>query len=249
MSEKIQKVLANAGIASRRQIETWIKDGRITLNGRIATIGDRMTYHDRVSVDNREIKLVKSQQQNCRVLLYHKPEGELCTRDDPEGRPTIFQSLPMIRNSRWVSVGRLDYNTAGLLLLTNDGGLANRLMHPRSEFEREYAVRIRGDVSADVLRRLLTGVRLEDGMAHFESIIEAGGIKTNHWYHVVVKEGRNRLVRRLWEAVGFTVSRLMRIRFGPVQLPTNLRRGNYVELTPEEIEELGYLLRNQDNFK
>jgi 23S rRNA pseudouridine2605 synthase len=237
-SEKIQKVLANAGLGSRREIETWIEAGRITVNGKVATIGDRMTYRDRVSVDDREIKLIKSKGQKARVLLYHKPEGEMCTRNDPEGRRTIFESLPIIRNSRWICVGRLDFNTSGLLLITNDGELANNLMHPSSQIEREYAVRVRGDVDALILDKLHKGVMLEDGTAKFEHIVEAGGTGSNHWYHVVVKEGRNRLVRRLWEALGFTVSRLIRIRFGPVYLPSGLRRGRHVELTDEEVEQL-----------
>lgn len=243
MSEKIQKVLANAGIGSRRQVEAMIQEGRITLNGRKATIGDRMTYHDSVSVDGREIKLVKSKNQKSRVLLYHKPEAEMCTRHDPEGRPTIFESLPLIRNSRWICVGRLDFNTSGLLLITNDGELANRLMHPSSEIEREYAVRVRGEVTGDTLVKLEKGVKLEDGMAHFEQIADAGGSGANHWFHVIVKEGRNRLVRRLWEALGFTVSRLIRIRFGPVYLPAGLRRGRHVELTDDEVGELEQFVR------
>jgi 23S rRNA pseudouridine2605 synthase len=235
MGEKIQKVLANAGVGSRRQIEAIIQEGRITVNGRVATIGDRMSYRDKVCVDGREIKLAKSKSQNTRVLLYHKPEGEICTRNDPEGRPTIFESLPMIRNSRWICVGRLDLNTSGLLLITNDGELANKLMHPSSEIEREYAVRVRGDVDFTHLESLHKGIRLEDGLARFETIMEAGGTGSNHWYHVTVREGRNRLVRRLWEAAGFTVSRLIRVRFGNIHLPSGLRRGKYVELDEQEI--------------
>ncbi|MBX3709744.1 MAG: pseudouridine synthase [Gammaproteobacteria bacterium] len=238
MSEKIQKVLANAGLSSRRQIEAWIQAGRVTVNGRIATIGDRMTYHDTVCVDGREIKLIKSKNQKSRVLLYHKPEGEMCTRNDPEGRPTIFERLPIIRNSRWICVGRLDFNTSGLLLITNDGELANRLMHPKSEIEREYAVRVRGEVTPEILTKLQKGLPLEDGIARFHQIVDAGGSGSNHWYHVVVKEGRNRLVRRLWEAVGFTVSRLIRIRFGIVYLPSGLRRGQHVELAENEVADL-----------
>ncbi|VVC76247.1 Ribosomal large subunit pseudouridine synthase B [Aquicella siphonis] len=243
MSEKIQKILANAGIGSRRQIEGWIQEGRITVNGRVATIGDRMTYHDSVCVDGREIRLVKSKNQKTRVLIYHKPEGEMCTRHDPENRPTIFDSLPIIRNSRWICVGRLDFNTSGLLLITNDGELANQLMHPRSAIEREYAVRIRGEVNEEALERLAKGVPLEDGVARFHHIVDAGGSGSNHWYHVTVKEGRNRLVRRLWEALGFTVSRLIRIRFGNVYLPSGLRRGRHVELTDDEVSELENFLK------
>lgn len=238
MSEKIQKVLANAGVGSRRQVEAWIQEGRITINGKLATIGERMTYHDMICVDGREIKLVKSQQQKTRVLLYHKPEGEMCTRNDPEGRPTIFERLPLIRNSRWICVGRLDFNTSGLLLITNDGELANQLMHPRTQIEREYAVRLRGEVDPEILVRLEKGMPLEDGLARFDQIVDAGGSGTNHWYHVIVKEGRNRLVRRLWEAAGMTVSRLIRIRFGTVYLPSGLRRGHHIELTEGEIRQL-----------
>ncbi len=238
MSEKIQKVLANAGVGSRRQIEAWIQEGRINVNGRKATIGDRMTYNDKVTVDGREIKLIKSKDQQTRVLLYHKPEGEICSRQDPEGRPTIFDSMPLIRNSRWICVGRLDFNTSGLLLITNNGELANQLMHPSSEIEREYAVRIRGEVSDAEIEKLSNGVELEDGYACFNQIQEVGGENSNRWFHVIVKEGRNRLVRRLWESLGHTVSRLMRVRFGPVHLPPGLRRGRHVELTIDEIAQL-----------
>jgi 23S rRNA pseudouridine2605 synthase len=244
MSEKIQKVLAHAGLGSRREIETWIQAGRITLNGRAATLGERMTHYDTICVDGREIKLIKSRNQRARVLLYHKPEGELCTRHDPEGRPTIFERLPMIRNSRWICVGRLDFNTSGLLLITNNGNLANQLMHPSSQIEREYAVRIRGEVAPEALKKLQQGIRLEDGPARFEQISEAGGTGSNHWYHVIVKEGRNRLVRRLWEALGFTVSRLIRIRFGPVYLPAGLKRGRYSELEDEEVDTLEVFLHD-----
>ncbi|TAK73283.1 MAG: pseudouridine synthase [Gammaproteobacteria bacterium] len=238
MSEKIQKILANAGVGSRRQVETWIQEGRITVNGRLATIGERITYHDKICIDKREVKLIKSHQQKSRVLLYHKPEGEMCTRHDPEGRPTIFDRLPLIRNSRWICVGRLDFNTSGLLLITNDGKLAHHLMHPSSQIEREYAVRVRGAVTPQVMDKLRTGIQLDDGLAHFDQLVDAGGQGANHWYHVIVKEGRNRLVRRLWEALGFTVSRLIRIRFGPVYLPSGLRRGRHVELGDEDIAAL-----------
>lgn len=238
MSEKIQKILANAGIGSRRQIESWIQAGRVTVNGKQAKIGDRMTHHDKVCVDGREIKLIKSRNQKSRVLIYHKPEGEMCTRIDPEGRPTIFERLPIIRNSRWICVGRLDFNTAGLLLITNDGQLAHKLMHPSSQIEREYAVRIRGEVSPEILKKLEKGVRLEDGLARFNHILDGGGSGSNHWYHVTVREGRNRLVRRLWEALGFSISRLIRIRFGPIYLPAGLRRGRHKELSENEVVEL-----------
>jgi len=235
MSEKIQKVLANAGLASRRHIEEWLREGRVVVNGAIAKLGDRMTLEDTVRVDGREVNLVKSKTQKSRVILYHKPEGEICSRSDPEGRPTVFDHLPLLRNSRWISVGRLDFNTSGVLLLTNNGELANRLMHPSSEVEREYAVRIKGQVTPEMLKALKKGVPLEDGIAHFDQITDGGGEGSNHWYHVLVKEGRNRLVRRLWESQGVVISRLIRIRFANITLPRMLRRGKWAELTLDEI--------------
>lgn len=241
MSEKIQKVLANAGLASRRQIEEWLREGRISVNGSLAKLGDRITEDAKVRVDGREVKLIKSASKKTRVLLYHKPEGEICSRSDPEKRPTIFDHLPMLRNGRWITIGRLDFNTSGVLLLTNDGELANRLMHPSTEIEREYAVRVQGQVSPAMLKTLKKGVNLADGPAHFDQITDAGGEGTNHWYHVLVKEGRNRLVRRLWESQDVKVSRLIRIRFGTVVLPRGLRRGQWEELSWEEIESWGVL--------
>jgi 23S rRNA pseudouridine2605 synthase len=238
MSEKIQKVLANAGLASRRQIEKWITEDRISVNGITAKLGDRITVTDKVRVDGREVNLLKSAASKTRVLLYHKPEGEMCTRSDPEGRPTVFDHLPLLRNGRWVSIGRLDFNTSGILLLTNDGELANQLMHPSSEIEREYAVRVQGQVSPSMIKQLKKGVSLEDGPAHFEEIKDEGGEGTNHWYSVIVREGRNRIVRRLWESQGVKVSRLIRIRFGNLTLPRLLRRGKWAELAKDEINQL-----------
>jgi 23S rRNA pseudouridine2605 synthase len=235
VAEKTQKILANAGIGSRRQIEEWIKDGRVVINGLPAKLGDRITCDAKVLVDGRAIDLIKSQSKKTRILLYHKPEGEICSRSDPKGRPTIFDHLPLLRNSRWISIGRLDYNTSGLLLLTTDGELAYRLMHPSQEIEREYAVRIQGQVSPATLTKLRKGVALEDGDAHFDKITEAGGEGSNHWYHVIVKEGRNRLVRRLWESQDLIVSRLMRIRFGSMSLPRTLRKGRWEELEKKDV--------------
>src|SRR3990167_2739903 len=238
MSEKIQKILANAGIASRRQIEQWIRDCRITVNGHPAQIGTRIESEDKIVIDGQKISLIKSQQQKRRVLLYHKPEGEVCTRKDPEQRPTIFDRLPLIRNGRWISIGRLDFNTSGLLIITNDGKLANQLMHPSAQIEREYAARIRGEVSTPILVKLKKGVRLADGLAHFESIVDAGGTGSNHWYHVIVKQGRNRVVRRLFESQDLQVSRLIRIRFGTLTLPPRLRRGKWIELEKKDVDML-----------
>jgi 23S rRNA pseudouridine2605 synthase len=239
MSEKIQKVLANAGLASRRQIEVWLKEGRISINGEIAKLGDRITHDVKVRVDGREVKLIKSANKKTRVLLYHKPQGEICSRSDPEKRPTVFDHLPMLRNGRWISIGRLDFNTSGVLLLTNDGELANRLMHPSKEIEREYAVRIQGQVAPDMLKKMKEGIVVDEkGPARFEQIIDAGGEGSNHWYHVMVKEGRNRIVRKLWESQGVMVSRLIRVRFGNITLPRTLRRGKWMELDKEIVDQL-----------
>lgn len=236
MNEKIQKILANAGVGSRRQVEQWIREERIMVNGKLAQLGERPLDNAKITIDGRIIDLAKSQHQKQRVLIYHKPEGEVCTRSDPEKRPTIFDSLPGIRNGRWISVGRLDFNTTGLLLITNDGELANRLMHPSTQIEREYAARIRGEIAPHLLSKFQKGILLEDGLAHFDSIVDAGGSGSNHWYHVVVKEGRNRLVRRLFEAENLQVSRLIRVRFGSLALPQRLSRGRWQELEKEEIE-------------
>ncbi len=236
MSEKLQKVLANAGLGSRRHIEDWIREGRVIVNGQTAKLGDRVTLDAKIRVDGREVKLLKSASKKTRVLLYHKPEGEICSRSDPENRPTVFDHLPLLRNGRWIAVGRLDFNTSGVLLLTNDGELANRLMHPSSQIEREYAVRIQGQVSPAMIKKLKQGVKLEDGEAHFDEIKDAGGEGTNHWYHVLVKEGRNRLVRRAWESLGVNVSRLIRIRFGSIALPRLLRKGKWTELDKKDVD-------------
>jgi 23S rRNA pseudouridine2605 synthase len=234
--ERLQKVLAAAGLGSRREIEGWIAQGRVTVNGKPAKLGDRIQPSDRVSVNGKPVRgLEHSADARRRVILYHKPEGELTTRKDPEGRPTVFEALPRLRGSRWVSVGRLDTNTSGLLIFTNDGALANKLMHPSAEVEREYAVRVLGKVTDEVLLDLKRGVSLEDGMAKFDEIQAAGGDGANRWYHVILKEGRNREVRRLWDAVGLTVSRLIRVRYGSLSLPRNLPRGAWRDATEEEI--------------
>lgn len=238
MAERIQKVLATAGFGSRREIEEWIRQGRIRVNGNAAELGDRIEATDRVQLDGHVIRPFERAPSHLRVLLYHKPEGELTTRSDPEGRPTIFDRLPQIRNGRWIPVGRLDINTSGLILLTTDGELAHRLMHPSSEVEREYATRVLGSVDAETAARLTEGVELEDGPAHFDRLIDAGGEGANHWYHVVLKEGRNREVRRLWESQGLMVSRLIRVRYGPIALPRNLRSGHWLDAEPAQIQAL-----------
>ncbi len=228
MSERIQKILARLGYGSRRQMETWIRDGRIGLNGSPAALGDSAGAADVLTVDGRRVEFAAA--PSCRVLMYNKPEGEICTRSDPEGRPSIFTRLPALQGLRWVGVGRLDINTSGLILLTTDGDLANRLMHPSSNVEREYLVRVMGEVTPEILEQLRRGVELEDGLASFSRVYEVGGRGVNSWYGVVLREGRKREVRRLWEALGLKVSRLKRIRFGTVSLPAQLRRGQFMEL-------------------
>ena len=236
MDEKIQKVLARAGYGSRREIETWIEQGRIKVNRQIAKLGDRIGPDDRVFLDGKPLRIQHA--PRLRVIAYHKPVGEVCTRQDPEGRPTIFERLPRIQNARWIAVGRLDINTSGLLLLTTDGELANRLMHPSSEIEREYAVRVLGEITPENLQQLQAGVMLDDGMAHFDRILDSGGEGSNHWYHVTLCEGRNREVRRLWEAVGMKVSRLMRIRYANIELGRSLRPGKFRDLESDELQQL-----------
>ena len=232
-SEKLQKVLARAGFGSRREIERWIAEGRVSVDGRRASIGDRVRGRERIRVDGRSVRLPEAD-ATLRVLRYHKPAGEVCTRRDPERRPTVFERLPRIAGSRWVAVGRLDFNTSGLLLFTNDGELAGRLMHPSLEVPREYAVRVREGLGSEVRRGLLRGVHLEDGVARFDSIVDAGGSNANRWYKVVLREGRNREVRRLWESQGIAVSRLIRVRFGPIVLPRGLSPGRYEYLGRDE---------------
>lgn len=238
--DKLQKVLANAGFASRREIENWIQQGRITVNGTTAHVGIRVTERDKIVIDGKAFQFPDS--QKTRVILYHKPVGEICSRDDPEGRQTIFEHLPSIQRGRWITVGRLDISTSGLLILTTNGELANRLMHPSSEVEREYAVRVLGEVKAETLQELNKGVMLEDGMANFDAIIDSGGEGANHWYHVILHEGRNREVRRLWEAVGCTVSRLSRVRYGPISLSRDLKPGKWQDLPPGPIEKLAKMV-------
>ncbi len=235
-SEKLQKVLARHGFGSRRVMEQWIETGRIKVNGKVATIGDRVTGEDRIAVDGR---LISQKAVRHRFLLYNKPAGEICSRDDPEGRPSVYKKLPRIKNQRWLSVGRLDFNTTGLLLFTTDGELANRLMHPSAQIEREYAVRVLGEVTDKKLQHLKEGVLLEDGIASFSDIRKGkdeGG--ANQWYYVVLMEGRNREVRRLWESQGLTVSRLKRVRFGSFFIPSAIKAGHYRELKPKESKEL-----------
>ncbi|MFN3565838.1 MAG: 23S rRNA pseudouridine(2605) synthase RluB [Burkholderiaceae bacterium] len=234
-SDKLHKVLADAGIGSRRDMEELIIAGRVSVNGQPAHIGQRVLPTDQVRVNGKPL-VRKQPGKPPRVLLYHKPAGEIVSQDDPEKRPTVFDKLPKVSGGRWVAVGRLDFNTEGLLLFTTSGELANRLMHPRYEVEREYAVRVLGELTDPQKERLLAGVQLGDGTAAFSRLEEAGGQGANRWYRVVIAEGRNREVRRMFEAVGLEVSRLIRIRYGAIQLPRSLARGRYQELSPEWVQ-------------
>ncbi|MEX0731930.1 MAG: 23S rRNA pseudouridine(2605) synthase RluB [Aquisalimonadaceae bacterium] len=238
MDEKLQKVLARAGLGSRREIEGWIAQGRVQVNGEPARLGDRVTGLERIRCNGSLVPREKLVADSRKVIAYHKPVGEISSRDDPEGRVTVFDHLPKLGSGRWISIGRLDLNTLGLLLFTNDGELANRLMHPSWAQEREYAVRVYGDVSPEVLKRLQTGVELDDGPARFDSITVRGGEGGNQWYHVTIREGRRREVRRLWESQGVQVSRLIRVRYGPIALPRDLPRGKWRFLKPEQVDAL-----------
>ena len=235
--ERIQKLLAHQGVASRRQIDLMLQQGRISVNGKPARPGDQISGREKIALDGKLIRITNLESRP-RVLMYHKPVGQVCTRADPEGRPDVFQNLPNLAQGRWVSVGRLDINTSGLILFTDQGELANRLMHPSFEIEREYAVRVHGAVNADMLQQLSQGIQLDDGMAKFEAIIDSGGEGTNHWYHVVLKEGKNREVRRLWESVGVEVSRLVRVRYDNFHLPKWLKPGKYRFFEDEVVKRL-----------
>ena len=235
--ERVQKALARMGYGSRREIERLIGAEKIRINGQLAKLGDHVTEGDKVNVGNRRV-IIKSDVNRIRVLLYNKPEGEICTQKDEEGRPTVFQSIGRLKEGRWIGVGRLDINSSGLMLFTNYGELANHLMHPSSEIEREYAVRVQGEVTKEMIKNLLKGVELEDGLLKFDQVLDSGGQGSNHWYHVVLKEGKNREVRRLWQSQDVRVSRLTRVRYGSIALPRDLKVGKKIELTLDEIKTL-----------
>ena len=240
---KLHKLLAQKGLGSRREMEALIAAGEVSVNGKVAIVGDRVGPEDVVRIGKRVIRL-NLEESLPKVLLYHKPEGEIVSRDDPEGRPSVFDKLPHLRSSKWIAIGRLDFNTSGLLIFTTDGVLANRLMHPRFEMEREYAARILGELTAEQMKQLTTGIELEDGVAAFSYLAEQGGEGINHWYRVILKEGKNREVRRMFEAIGLTVSRLMRVRFGPINLPPRIKRGQWLELDEKETRQLLSMLPN-----
>jgi 23S rRNA pseudouridine2605 synthase len=235
MSERLHKVLAAAGLGSRREMEDWIRTGRVVVNGQVATVGQTVGARDRVIVNGKPVRLHLDIQRLPRVLLYHKPEGEIVSRSDPEGRPTVFANLPRLRTAKWLAVGRLDMNSSGLLLFTTSGELANRLMHPRYEVEREYAVRVMGLLTPEQSKQLRDGVELDGTLARFESIEDRGGEGSNHWYHVVIKEGKNREVRRMFDVVGLLVSRLIRVRYGSLRLPPRLKRAHIQELERDQV--------------
>lgn len=234
---KLQKLLAQKGLGSRREMEALIATGQVSVNGKVAVVGDRVGSEDIVRIGKRVIRL-NLEESLPKVLLYHKPEGEIVSRHDPEGRPSVFDKLPHLRSSKWIAIGRLDFNTSGLLIFTTDGALANRLTHPRFEVEREYAVRVLGELTSEQMAQLTTGVELADGLAAFSYLAEQGGEGINHWYRVILKEGKNREVRRMFEAIGLTVSRLMRVRFGPINLPPRIKRGQWLELDEKETRRL-----------
>ena len=238
MKERIQKILANEGIVSRRQAENLIREGRIKINGQEAILGMSISRRDLIEIDGKAIEISEGTNP-LRVLMYNKKVGEISSTKDPEGRPSVFLALPKISKGKWISVGRLDINTSGLMLFTNNGELANKLMHPSSKIEREYVARIRGQVEPGHIRRLLEGVNLEDGKASFSDIQPGRKGKSNQWFAMVIMEGRTREVRRMWESQGFAVSRLKRVRIGGLFLPANLKQGNYKELAEKEIKSIG----------
>lgn len=231
---RLQKALSASGLGSRREMENWIESGWVTVNGKIAQLGDKVAFGDQVTVKGQAVQL-KWPDRLPRILIYYKPEGEIVSRDDPQGRISIFDRLPQAASSRWIAIGRLDINTSGLLILTTSGELVNRFAHPSFEVEREYAVRVLGALSSEQMEQLIQGVMLEDGLAQVQSINEAGGEGANKWYNIVIKEGRNREVRRLFDYFGLTVSRLVRVRFGPIAIPSRLKRGQFYELNHFEV--------------
>ncbi len=242
MPERLHKLLAAAGVGSRREMEEWIAAGRITVNGAVATLGLSIETTDRIMIDKRPFRFKRELKSGLarppRVLIYNKPEGEIVSRDDPEGRTTVFQQLPRIKGAKWIAVGRLDINSGGLLLFTTSGDLANRLMHPSYEIEREYAVRVMGVLSKAQMQRLVDGVELDEGIAKFDYIEDRGGEGSNHWYHVVLKEGHKREVRRIFQAAGLMVSRLLRVRYGSIRLPPRIKRGQLLELELPQVNAL-----------
>lgn len=239
-TERLQKLLAQAGLGSRREIERRIEAGEVSVNGQVSKLGDKASMDDTIMLAGKAVRFSKEGSTR-RVLAYNKPVGEICTTSDPEGRPTVFQRLPKLKQERWINIGRLDINTSGLLLFTTDGELANKLMHPSSNIDREYAVRINGEVTEEHIKAMREGVMLEDGLAKFTDVQFFSGDGKNKWYHVVLMEGRNREVRRLWESQGLTVSRLKRVRYGCIFLPSRIKVGTWEELNQKEVDDISVL--------
>jgi 23S rRNA pseudouridine2605 synthase len=237
VEERLQKALASAGLGSRREMETWISEGRVQVNGETAVLGSKVCARDIIKVSGKRV-YIRFEDKRTRILIYHKAEGEIVSRDDPEGRDTVFDNLPKLRGAKWIAIGRLDFNTEGLMIFTTSGELANNLMHPRFEVEREYAVRVLGELTEEMIQKLLDGVELDDGPAKLQSLFVAGGEGANRWYRVIIMEGRKREVRRIFEHLGLTVSRLTRIRFGPISLPPQLRRGQKTELEDDMVAQI-----------
>lgn len=235
--QRLQKVLAQRGVGSRREIESWIEAGQIQVNGKTAVLGTKVLPHDNITIEGRVVPGPAPSSTKHRVILYNKPVGEICTRSDPEGRITVFSHLPQLRNQRWISIGRLDINSSGLILFTTDGELAHRLMHPAANIEREYAVRVLGAVTKEIINKFLAGVTLDDGTtAKFHAVTFVGGSGANSWYNVTLTQGRYREVRRIWESQGLKVSRLIRIRFGAITLPRDLPEGKFRDLDVNDVE-------------
>jgi 23S rRNA pseudouridine2605 synthase len=237
-TDRLQKILARAGLGSRRGLEKRITAGEIEINGQVAKLGDQVAEGDQIGLDQVRYRVVLDAGEDPRVVLYNKPEGLVCTRSDPDGRPTVFDRLAVVKNQRWVTIGRLDINTTGLLMFTTDGDLAHAMMHPSTGVDREYACRVHGQVTSEMMQRLRDGVELEDGPAHFSDVVDSGGSGENHWFHVALMEGRNREVRRLWAAVGVEVSRLKRVRYGAVFMPSRLKVGRWEEMRPKDVRTL-----------
>ena len=237
MTDRIHKKLAAAGHGSRRKIEKWIREGRITINNKVAILGDQLQGNETIKLDGK-LLFYNSEKKNNQHIIYNKPSNEITSRYDPEGRRLVFDSLPLIKNARWIAVGRLDFSTTGLLIFTTGGELANKLMHPSTKVIRKYAVRVHGNPSYSLLRKLKSGIKLDNRLARFDILESVGGTGANRWFRVGLKEGRNREVRRLWNEIGFDVTRLIRISYGPIHLPQSLKKGKYENLNPDQVNSL-----------
>lgn len=240
--ERIQKFLANMGMGSRRSIEELIKQKKITVNQKPIDLGHMVYGNEIIHINGRRIYFKNTEKRESRLIIYHKPEGEIVSHSDPKHQKTVFQKLPKVKNGKWISIGRLDINTSGLLLITNDGKLANHMMHPSQQIDREYSVRILGEVTEDIINNIRKGVKLDDGIAHVDTFEHTGGEGANQWYRIILKEGRNREIRRLVESQNLKVSRLIRTRYGPLNLPSHLKRGQFMEIEKKNLEKIFKML-------